>query len=397
MSQMIRPKARVPLGAAFNPSKKMKIVHVIVGLGLGGAENMLKRLVDSTDKSKAEAVVISLTSLGEVGESLRKRGVKVHALEMSSPFNFPVTLWRLVRLIRRYRPAVVQTWMYHADLIGGIAARLVGSCAVVWGVRCTSIPQGRLSVTYWLIRLCAISSYFIPDRIICCANSAKAAHIKLNYAEDKLIVIPNGYDFSVFQLDVAGRLKARLDFGIKEGDIVIGVVGRFDLLKDYFNFVSAAAIVAEQHVNVQFLMVGRENDWSNPTLRGWIENIGLVDRFHLVGQQTDVIHFLSVMDIFCLSSVNEAFPNVVVEAMAMGLPCVVTQAGDAAIILGDDDFVVPVKDADALANALLKMCHLDTTVRKLLGDANAKKVRVAYGIDTISERYNEIYELEVRK
>jgi len=375
----------------------MKVLHVIIGLEVGGAENMLKRLVESSSDSISQTVVISLTSLGVVGESLRKLGVTVHTLGMYSFINFPVTLWRLIRLIQRYRPAVVQTWMYHADLIGGLAARLAGSCAIVWGIRSTSIPQGRLSITYWLIRLCAISSYFIPDRIICCANSAKAAHIKLHYAEYKMIVIPNGYDFAVFQSDEQTRSIARVRLGINECDVVIGVVGRFDPLKDYSNFVSAAALVAEQHENVIFLVVGRGNDWSNATLRCWIESAGLIDRFHLVGQQTDVAHFLSAMDIFCLSSVNEAFPNVVVEAMAVGLPCVVTRAGDAAIILNDEDYVVPVKDSAALANALLKMCHFDRVTRMRLGARNAENVRSRYGIDAISQKYADVYDLVTKQ
>jgi len=370
----------------------MKIVHVISGLGLGGAETMLRRLIESTKERNDTTVVVSLTSLGVVGDSLRKSGVTVHTLETYAFFHLPNTLWRLFWLLRRYRPDIVQTWMYHADLLGGLVARLAGACSVVWGVHSTSIPQGRWSATYWVVRLCALCSNFIPDRIICCANSAKLAHIKLHYAEDKMVVIPNGYDFSVFQYDVETRLKARVQLGVNEQDIVIGVVGRFDPLKDFFNYVSAAALVAEKNKNVKFLMVGRDNEWSNTTLCGWIESTGLIGRFHLVGQQTDVAHFLSAMDIFCLSSVNEAFPNVVVEAMAMGLPCVVTRAGDSAIILDDDNYVVPVKDSAALANALLTMCNLDAMTRKTIGESNAGKVRVRYGIETIRQKYKDVYD-----
>lgn len=369
----------------------MKVLHVISSLNLGGAEMMLRRLVESNSGSDSEAVVVSLTTLGVIGESLLSRGVSVHTLGMSSPLDFPITLWRLIRLIRRYRPDVVQTWMYHADLIGGLASRLAGSCAVVWGVRSTSIPQGRWSVTYWVVRLCAFGSNFIPDRIICCARSARISHIQLNYAEDKLVIIPNGYDFFAFQFNMETRRAARAQLGINEGNIVVGVVGRFDPLKDFHNFISSAAIVAAENENVHFLMVGRGNEWSNAKLCRWIEGVGLIDRFHLVGQQADVARFLSAMDIFCLSSVREAFPNVVVEAMAMGLPCVVTEAGDAAIILDDEDYVVPVKDSASLANALLKMCRLDPIARKSLGESNAEKVRSRYDIEIIRQKYAAVY------
>jgi glycosyltransferase involved in cell wall biosynthesis len=287
--------------------------------------------------------------------------------------------------------------MYHADLLGGVAGRIAGSCSIVWNVRATAIPQGAMSITFWLVRLCAMCSYFIPDRIICCAHSAKTAHIKLLYAAHKMTVIPNGYEFSAFELDLQSKIRGRLELGFNDSDIVIGVVGRFDPLKDFHNFVTAASLVAAPRGNVRFLMVGLGNEWSNATLRGWIESAGLVKRFHLVGQQTYVAFFLSAMDIFCLSSANEAFPNVVVEAMAMGLPCVVTQAGDAADILGDDGFVVPVKDSVSLADALLRMTDLDPVDRKMLGERNAKKVRGKYGIEKIRRKYEEVYDEVSRK
>jgi glycosyltransferase involved in cell wall biosynthesis len=370
----------------------MRVMHIIIGLDVGGAETMLKRLVESDPASIPETVVVSLTSLGVIGESLRVRGVCVHTLGMSSSLVFPVILWRLIRLIRQYQPAIVQTWMYHADLLGGFAARMAGSCYIVWNIRSTAIPQGALSFTYWIIRLCAFGSYFIPDRIICCANSAKTAHIKLRYAAYKMTVIPNGYDFSAFDHHSNSRVKARLELGFDYAGIVLGVVGRFDPLKDFHGFVTVASLIAARRDDVKFLMVGRGNEWSNATLRGWIEKAGLVKSFYLVGQQTDVAYFLSAMDIFCLSSVNEAFPNVVVEAMAIGLPCVVTRAGDAANILGDDNFVVPVKDSVSLADALLRMCDLDSVARKMLGERNARKVREEYGIKKIRRKYEEVYD-----
>ncbi len=353
---------------------------------------MLKRLVESDPAHIPETVVVSLTSLGVIGESLRARGVCVHTLGMASTLDFPITLWRLTRFVRKYRPAIVQTWMYHANLLGGLAAKLAGSCSIVWGLHATAIPQGALSVTYWLVRFCAIFSYFIPDRIICCSKSAQNAHIKLRYAAHKITVVPNGYDFYAFELDLNSRERVRLELGTDAGDIVIGTVGRFDPLKDFHNFVTAASYMAAKCGNVKFLMVGRGNEWSNATLRGWIEKAGLVKSFHLVGQQTDVAYFLSAMDIFCLSSVNEAFPNVVVEAMAVGLPCVVTQAGDAADILGEEGYDVPVKNSVALADALLRMYNLDPVDRRLLGERNAKKVREEYGIEKIRQKYEEVYD-----
>jgi len=368
----------------------MRVVHIISSLAIGGAEMMLKRLIESVPADISSTIVVSLTNIGQIGESLSKNGVSVHALGMSSLLDLPRTLWCLIQLIRHYRPEIVQTWMYHADFLGGIAARLAGNYTVVWGIRTTAIPQGPFSVTFWLVRLCAICSYLIPSRIICCANSAKSAHIKLGYAVRKMVVIPNGYDFSVYDLHINSRAKTRTELGVNDNEIVIGAVGRFDPLKDFHNFIIAASKLSDRRANVKYLMVGRNIEWSNPTLRRWIESLSL-NNFQLVGEQADLPYFLSAMDIFCLSSVNEAFPNVVVEAMAMGLPCVVTRAGDVADILGDDNYVVPVKNSVLLSDALMKMCDLSKEERRKIGEQGAIRVRAEYGIENIRQKYENLY------
>ena len=374
----------------------MKVIHVIVGLEIGGAENMLRRLIDSDIDSISNTTVVSLTTLGTIGEVLCTQRVKVYALGMTSIFSFPVTLWRLIQIFRKFRPAIVQTWMYHADLMGGLAAIIAG-CRVVWNVRSTAIPQGVMSVTYWLIRLCAIASYVIPVRIICCAQAAKDAHIKLGYVINKMVVIPNGYDFTNFTPCLNSRAKDRAYLGFGFGDIVICTVGRFDPLKDFHNFISAASKLSAIRNDVKYVMVGRNVDASNTTLLGWIDNAGLTEKFLLLGERSDIPSILSAIDIFCLSSVNEAFPNVVVEAMAMSVPCVVTKAGDAAEILGDDEFVVPVQDSGALSDALLRLCNFSLTDRVMLGEKGAKKVRKDYGINEVRKKYEKVYAEVVRK
>ena len=370
----------------------MRLVHVITGLDVGGAELMLKRLVESDPAGVEDTVVVSLTSLGLVGEALRAGGVRVHALGMRSPLDAPAALRRLVRLVREHRPEVVQTWMYHADLWGGLAGRLAGSAPVVWNIRTTDIPQGPSGLTYWLVRLCAACSHFIPARIVSCSRAASEAHRKLWYDTGRITVIPNGYDFSTLQFSSEGRTHVRRSLGIGDTATVVGIVGRWDPLKDYRTFVSAAARVAAARPEVLFLMVGRGLEESNPELRGWIEDAGLSARFRLVGQQPGVAGHLSAMDVFCLSSASEAFPNVVVEAMAVGLPCVVTRAGDAADILGDPDLVVPVGDPARLAEVLVGVCALGPAERGTIGARNAERVRREYGIDGIRRRYLEVYE-----
>ena len=370
----------------------MRILHVISGLGIGGAETVLKRLVESDLDAISNTVIVSLGSIGPIGQTLAERGFSVVALNLSpTGVNLPLVFFKLISILKYSKPDVVQTWMYHADFLGGVAARIVGIKNIFWGIHSTAIPQGRVSVTYWLVRLCALLSHFIPYRIVCCAHSARNAHIKLNYSEKKLIVVPNGYDFSVYHVNTEMRDHLRSYLNIDSADIVVGIVGRFDPLKDFSNFISAASYIVSRRNDVKFLMVGANLDWSNPTLCLWLEKFGLQSSFRLVGYKSNIPDYLSVMDIFCLSSVSEAFPNVVVEAMAIGLPCVVTQAGDAADILSDARFVVPVSDSVMLANALLRMCDLDPFSRKVLGEGNAKRVREKYCIEKICKDYKDVY------
>ena len=374
----------------------MKIIHINSNLDVGGTEHMLRRLIYSNPKNLSNTVVVSLTSIGEIGEGLRKSGILVHTLNMKSLLDLPIVLWQLIRIIRKFRPNIIQSWLYHADFLVGIASFLVGSISIIWNIRSTTIPQGPLSFTYWLVRICALLSYIAPDKIICCAESTRKAHIKLGYSGNKMIVIPNGFDFTSLNADINLKIRARKDLGINNNEIVIGVIGRFDPLKDFKNFILAAKYTATQQNNLKFLMVGRNNDLFNAKLCGWIQDNGLQNNFILVGQQKDIPYFLSAMDIFCLCSAYEAFPNVLVDAMAMELPCVVTKAGDSEIILDDIKYTVPIKSPHALAEKLLIMCKLKIEDRQLLGKINSLKVREKYDIKKVREDYERVYLKEMK-
>ena len=369
-----------------------RIVHVIADLNIGGAELMLKRLVLSfINHPTYTHSVISLTGLGAVGAQLRNAGVDVHSLNMVSAASFPSAFWRLIRLLRTLKPAIVQTWMYHADFIGGFAGGLLG-CKVIWGIRSTGIPQGPGALTWWLVRVNALTSYFIPHKIVCCANSAKQFHAALGFAARKLIFIPNGYDFSQAALNRVDRNFVRQSLGFSDADIVIGAVGRFDPLKDFQNFVKAAVLVVSVCPAARFLMVGRGLDANNKTLAAWVAAEGIQDKFVLVGEQPATAPYLSAMDVFCLSSRHEAFPNVVVEAMAAGLPCVVTDAGDASAVVGNCGLVVSTSDPGALGRGLMQFCQLAAAERNLIGKNAMQRVRAKYDIGFICSQYEILYD-----
>ncbi len=352
---------------------------------------MLKRLIESDPARIPETVVVSLTSLGVIGESLRARGVRVHALGMSSALDFPITLWRLIRLIRQYRPSIVQTWMYHADFLGGLAARLAGCRNVVWGIRRTSLSLSDPANTLLVMKACALLSRWVPKKIICVAEAARQAHVALGYDAKRMVVIANGFDFSQFTATPEQRSAFRQSCQFAEGDVVIGSVGRFHPDKGQDSFVKAAVIVARSQPGAKFILVGRGCDENNTELMGWLNESSLRDHFVLLGERSDVPVCLAAMDVFCMPSRTEGFPNGLGEAMAMGLPCVATDVGDAGVLAGDTAVLVPAQDAQALASGLLNVITLPKEQRDQMGQHAKVRVMTEFTIEKASERFKAVY------
>lgn len=369
------------------------ILHIIVGLNVGGAELMLKRLIESNRNSaRYHHIVVSLTGLGVIGAQLRSLGIETHALDMKSAASLPIAMFRLTRLIRRLNPDIVQTWMYHADLLGGSAARLAGKKNVIWGVRTTNVTAGSTMSTTAVMRVCAHLSRWIPKVIVCAADRSRQVHQKLGYDGSRMTVIANGFDLSRLVATADERSELRASCGFEPDQIVIGLLGRFNRAKDQGNFVRAAGRVALSHPDVRFLLVGRALDASNPELADWIKETGFGDRFVLLGERSDVAACLSAMDVFCLSSRTEGFPNVVGEAMAMGVPCVVTDVGDAAMLVADTGYVVPKEDSAALADGLKKMLELAPERRAALGEKARQRITDCFTLERARQRFESIYD-----
>lgn len=352
---------------------------------------MLKRLLLSDPIAQQKTIVISLTDLGKIGQLLREEGFTVHVLNMHGPWSFPIAVLRLVRLIRQCKPDIVQTWMYHADLLGGWAARFAGCRNVIWGIRNTSAPIGR-PVTYWIMKLCARLSCFIPAMIICVAEAARDAHIQYGYSSRKMRVIPNGFSFERFDSVLIDQRAMRIELGLQFSTPVIGCVGRFHLDKGQDLFVLAAKKVAAQYPDVRFVLVGRGCDTANQYLVDQIRGLNLQDHFLLMGERDDVPECLAAMDVFCMPSRTEGFPNGLGEAMAMGLPCVATQVGDTKVLTADTVRLVPAANPEALAVTLLEVLALTNEQRKAMGQRAAERVRNEFSIDKARERFYALYQ-----
>ncbi|EKO3643306.1 glycosyltransferase [Vibrio metschnikovii] len=320
-----------------------KILHIITGLSDGGAEAVLYRLCQFDKKN--QHIVISLMDQGKYGPLLEQVGVQVYSLNISKiPFS---ALIKLYKLIRQYKPDVVQTWMYHADLIGGVIARLARQKQVYWNIRHTDLkPNESKNTTILIANVCAKISSFIPRYIICCAHEAAYVHSQLGYNKNKMKVIGNGYDLSFFYPENKKCLN---------GTIRLGMVGRYNPQKDHMGLLKSISLIKEFHSNINVILIGKNIDSDNNELNDKITSLGLENNVSLLGQRTDISTIMNNLDIHVLSSsFGEGFPNVLAEAMACGTPCVTTDVGDAAVIVGDTGWVVAPKNPPALAKAMLE-------------------------------------------
>ena len=365
------------------------IVHVITGLAQGGAEAALFRLLAASgDPEKFH--VISLSDEGVYGSRLRVLGVAVTCLRMRPGQASPLAFVRLIRLLRELHPEVVQTWMYHADLIAGIGARAAG-IPVCWGIRHSNLsPEANKRGTLRIAKLCAWLSGRIPSRIVSCSHRAAALHQAFGYAP-KFVIVPNGLDLSAFFPDARVGAKKRADLSILQSERVIGHVGRFDAQKDYPTLLSACAKLRELRPGFRFLLCGKDLEPNNPALNTLIKKYMLDDTVIMLGPRNDIAELMRSMDIFVLSSLGEAFPNVVTEAMASGVPCVVTDVGDAAEIVGDTGWVVPPRDPQALALAMAEALSETPEQRAVRGQAARKRIEEKYDIARMVTAYRQVW------
>jgi len=371
------------------------IAHVITGLRKNGAETMLYKLLQQTDRSQFSVRVFTLLAPpGPLAERIQALGIPVDALGISRGVPNPMAIWHLAGALRDMRPDLVQTCMYHADLVGGLAAKLASiRLPVLWNIRQSTFdPDHSRRRTIGVARLCARLSSHLPHAIICCSETARRVHVDLGYDESKIQVIPNGFDPVAFHPDPEARTALRAELGLNADTPLIGVVARNDRQKDHQTFVAAAARLHTRMPNVHFVLCGNGVDQSNAELTGWVNGAGLSDRCHLLGERNDVARVTAALDLATLSSAyGEGFPNVLGEAMACEVPCVATDVGDSAHVVGDAGRIVPARDADALARAWGELLTAGNEERKALGQRARRRVIENFSISRVTHAYEAAY------
>jgi glycosyltransferase involved in cell wall biosynthesis len=365
---------------------------VISGLELGGAEHVLLRVLPRLPKA-IRPRVLSMTRVGPVGERLRALGVDVDALGMPRSGASVLRLPALVRWLRADAPDVVQTVLYHADLLGGIAARMAGVRSVAWSIHNSA---GRLDAlkasTRAVVGVCARLSHRLPDRIMCCSQAAVRNHVALGYDASRFELIPNGFDLTQWRPDRDARARLRAELGLPADAPVIGLFARLDPQKDHAGFFEAAGRLLRERPDARFVLAGEGVTDADPRMRAWMARAGVTEATRLLGPRDDVARLLPGLDLSVLTSIGEAFPNAVGEAMACGVPCVVTDVGDAALMVGPTGVVVPPADPGAAARAWCAMLARSAAERARMGEAARARIAERYELASVAERYAAFYQ-----
>ncbi|MHB1566956.1 MAG: glycosyltransferase [Acidiferrobacter sp.] len=368
----------------------MKVLHIITGLQTGGAEMMLAKLVSSPCLTTSTVAVVSLIRRGPIADLIEAQGIPVYGLGMTSGIGGGAAVWRLRRVVRALRPELIQGWMYHGNL-GALAARafLPTWVPVAWNVRQSLydiVHEKALTrhVIRWNARLSANAQAIIYN-----ARISASQHQAIGFDPQRAVILPNGFDLRRFQPEPEVRNAVRAELGYRSDIPVVGMFARFHPMKDHHTFLEAARLVIAQRPELQVLMIGRGIDADNDSLRQQCDALGLSAHVRLLGERADVSRFMKAVDVCVLSSAwGEAFPNVLGEAMACGIPCVATSIGSSAEIIGDTGVVVPPRDPQALADGMLSVI---AGPARALGERARLRIVDQFAIEGVAQRYADLY------
>ncbi len=395
--------ARVASLGSLAKDRRPTILHFAYSLGGGGAEAMLRNLAETLDPAQFRTVVVTLNSKpwAHLAKRLQEAEITLHDLEETAYLTRP-TLSKLRSVLHAERPDLVQTWMHHADLVGGWAARIAGVRKVVWSIHCREIHRNpgdgdrKLAI---FRRALSLSSRFIPSRIISCSAAAIEDHAAIGYPRAKMSWIPNGIDAERFIPDTDAALDTRAELRLPPSAPVIGYVGRFHEMKDLPTFLRAAAMLQTRLPEAHFVFCGGVEVEMSATERELLAQLPRCQQVRFESFRPDPWRLYPALNVFSLSSRTEACPMTVMEAMSCGIPCVTTDVGDCSRLVEGVGQTVPVHDAAALADAWERTLRPGPGARADVASRSRQRVLEKFTIAEAARQYAETYAqlLEVRR
>ena len=369
----------------------MKILHIITNLNLGGAEVQLYKIVENL-KNDHKIKVISLISIGDVGDKLIKSGIELSIINFSKKRFFFLSFLKLCNTISKFKPDIVHTWMYHANLIGGLAAKISKVKNIFWSIHHNdlSIIHNKLS-TLIVAKIGAFFSYLIPKTVICVSKNVKTNHIDFGYQEKKMFFIPNGIDVLEFsKIDDARHLLFK-KYNFTNDTKLIGFPSRFDPIKNHEGFFASVAEIKMSYpkLNLQIILCGKNIDKNNDELITLINKYDLIDCVQLMGIIHNMPLFMSSIDLLVNNSYSESFSLVLAEALSCQTLCVSTTEGDPESIIKDIGVYVPAGNTSLLSKAIINMIKSDSLEENKT--KGREKIISSYSIEIVMKKYKLLY------
>lgn len=371
---------------------KRIIIHIISGLGNGGAEACLFRLIIANPDYTH--IVISIKDKGFYGDKLAENNIKVITLNLRNyVFIIPI-LFKIKNILVNEKPDVIHSWMYLSNLIAGFIGYFLKIKNIIWSVHgSVHLPSTKIS-TFIIILMCSFLSWIIPNHIVFVSNYSIKRHLKLGFCKNKIRLITNGFTIKDEVNIYRNREFLEREFSILKDFKIFAMISRYHPVKDFKTLLLSLKKLKENFKNFKCLLIGH-NIYQNKELEFLVNSYQLNTNVLLVGEIRDITSLMSGFDLLFLSSLSESFPNVIIEAMANGTPCISTNVGDISLIIDDETgWVIPKSNPQAFSRSiLLAINEMDN--KFLWNERRLKcisKIKNNYSFEKMNNKYVELWE-----
>ena len=359
---------------------KKRILHIITGLEVGGAETNLSRLVPSLEKT-FENRICCLIGRGSMGEKFEKNNIPVYYLDIKNIFDFfnPFVILKFRKILRDFKPEIIETYLIHSDLFGRVWGRIFGLKKTICNHRGSLLQWG------WLSFFDKITSFLVTKYVFQTPSAQKEISKKLSINLEKTVVIPNVVDMKDFDFEIDKNKKIE-ELGIEEGNINIVTISNLRKGKGHQYLIEAfGEIYSKGYENINLIIVGDGDQ--RPILETLANACKAKDNIYFLGHRSDVLEILKISDIFVLPTLAEGMSNAIMEAMASQLPIITTNIGVNKDLVKNDHsgVLVPIKDSRAIGDSLIKLLE-NSQKRKTLGENAFQDIKNNYSLDIVCSK-----------
>jgi glycosyltransferase involved in cell wall biosynthesis len=374
-------------------SDRLRVVILARSLEVGGAETQLSALAKGLSPDLFDVTVACLYAKGPLLEELRSSGVQILPLEKKGRWDLLSFVFRTARSLQSLQPDILHSFLTPPNILSALIISWLKPCKLIWGIRASNMD---LSNYDWTWRLsfkaeCLLSGR--PDLIIANSDAGRKYVSEFGFPNSRMGVIPNGIDTAHYSNAESSGDTVRREFGFEASSPIIGIVARLDPMKDHRTFLLAAQQTSKFLPEARFLCIGSGRPEYEAQLKQLTIELGLKDKVVWAGQRRDLPEIYSVMDIVTLSSAyGEGFPNTLGEAMSCSVPCVGTDVGDVAKLVGDTGIVVPVHDAIGMSKGWMKL--LDESAEEQVVRRHLCRERIVqnFSLDAMIAAHTRLYQ-----